>query len=506
MSKSQAPAPSSEPISLSLLRTIRPPEPLIQLAQVGLASQRTAEQAWRSWSETAILDDISWPQMRMLAAIAPRVGQMDPTYKDLGRLKGFRRFVFAHTNRTLHATRPMLVALAEAGIDMLLIKGAARLAENPSIAAERVIADIDVVVRIEDWARACAVAEREGWWNNVAPTAMDNSFADRYAAKHSIDFSQTGPEDRGYGRLDLHHHARHICRMPDDDLGIWSRARPTRFLDLDFFVPDATDQLLLMLTHGVRRVQLPNSALDWALDAAFLIREREIDWSRLVADARTTRTSALIAASLLLMSERLEIHIPQSVFARLRAKNSPVLRNELRFLARHSYGRPLAKYATDATQALALRARDYVKRAGIERARPLRVSTYPPIRLPADINQEPILLHLPDALTISDRARLDVSFRLLEAPPRGVVWLKAPMAPLGIVRLPTAPLPAEGVMLSATFEVPPELFIAYRTRAMQLRIPPGAMIDQLRLEWRAPAAPNIWRRALGKLRRVLSVR
>ena len=437
----------------------------------------------------------------MLAIVASRVKTLDPEYPDLGRLQGFKRFVFAHTHRTLHATRPMLQMLSAEGIEMMLLKTAARLTDDPSFAAERYMADVDVLVRLEDWGRACAIAEREEWrFNYPAEPMAEGRFADWYPFRHSIDFMDGTDPATCFGRLDLHHHILHTCRSPDDDLAFWKRARPARLFDLDVLVPDPTDQLLITLAHGMRRARHRNATTDWGVDAATLIRGNKIRWPRLIKDARRRRTEAPVAASLLVLKEMLGVRVPADVLEQLSTNVDAVSQAELGFLANASYRTIKMQYSEAARDGLVARAKAYVKRAKVPSDVPLRLS-YPRIQLPGSIGTDPILFDLPANLSRGEKPVLDISVSVRKTQPKWAVALDCPMTTLAIIPLDMPLMVPGSTTISTSIPIPAELFVAMRTRKLQLRIHGGAEIENLSLRWQRP--PPVWRQALRRARHLL---
>ena len=324
-----------EPVPLRPLLKIRPDQFVSLLLRTALAPDDQALAAWAQWKATRNLDDASWAEVRLLATLPERLRQIDPGYEFLARLQGFRRYIFTHAHRTLNGTRPMMEALHRAGIEMMLLKGAARLAQEPSLAAERYVSDIDVLVRVEDWDRALEVARSEGWSALLPHDApADRTAAKLFAFTHSLDFESEG--GKGAGRLDLHHHARHMCRYPGDDDALWAHCTRAQFLGVPVLLPSPTDQVLVSLAHALRHSKA-TPAGDWALDLAGILSGGKMDWKRLRQAAIASNTQAFVASALLFARRDLKLDVPQTVTKGLVAAVTDTHLGELAYLSRAHY-------------------------------------------------------------------------------------------------------------------------------------------------------------------------
>ncbi|MBS0560009.1 MAG: nucleotidyltransferase family protein, partial [Proteobacteria bacterium] len=132
------------------LRRYWPPESQLLLLRAILAGPETARAAWRAWCGMRDLDSASWPEVRLLANLAGRLPALDPGSALIPRIQGIRRFVWTQTQMQLAGARPLLAAIAQAGIPMMPLKGAARLADGVRGNA-RLVRDIDVLVPVADW-------------------------------------------------------------------------------------------------------------------------------------------------------------------------------------------------------------------------------------------------------------------------------------------------------------------------------------------------------------------
>src|SRR5262245_49502351 len=115
-----------------ILRRYWPPEGQILLLTAALADLEAARQAWRQWNLGRELDGATPQEVRLLSAVALRMPELEPGSPPDPRLVGARRYIWTHTQMTLAVVRPLLAAMRSEELRLLLLKGAARLASDPS--------------------------------------------------------------------------------------------------------------------------------------------------------------------------------------------------------------------------------------------------------------------------------------------------------------------------------------------------------------------------------------
>lgn len=189
----------------------------------------------------------------------------------------------------------LLDPLADAGVETMLIKGAA-LADRYPEPGLRPMDDVDILVRAGQHHDAAEALRRAGW----QPTR-------RQGPEYSSSLAH--PSMPGLP-VDLHHElavpAESVFRFTAADLWAASRGAP-RFGALTS-VPSPEVELLLLATHAGKPYHNFDRLL-WAVDAAVIIQgpargEEPIDWDALEAlSSRAAARSAL--AVLLSQAERL---------------------------------------------------------------------------------------------------------------------------------------------------------------------------------------------------------
>jgi Uncharacterised nucleotidyltransferase len=298
------------------LRRYRPPETQILLLIAALAEPVAAAVAWQRWTELRDLDTTAWAEVRLLSALAPRLAALDPASPYLPRIKGISRYVWTHTQITLAAGRPLLAALHQAGIPLLVLKGGARMAQDPVAAAGRLLRDIDVLVPRGQWPRALEIADRLGWL--PAPDASHQGRLEPETVRRIFPMHHAIGFRHGKGEVDLHHSALYMSRHPGADDGLWQRAQAATLQSVPVLVPSPADELLHGLCHGA--LYSPEPVADWALDTAALIRAGTVDWRVFEAEAVARSVEPYVVAGLMLLVERIGLPVPAAVLKRLTAR------------------------------------------------------------------------------------------------------------------------------------------------------------------------------------------
>lgn len=294
---------------LAVLRRHWPPEGQIRLLTAALAEPETARRAWRQWRAENDLAAADHAEVRLLAAVAGRIGEIEPDVPLDPRLEGMRRYIWTLNQITLSTTKPLLAAMHADGVRLMLIKGAARLAADPRLAKERAVRDIDALTHPDDWKRAGEVALAAGWRRS---RGRDDEL--QHLTAHAVGLS--GPRRGAGSEFDLHRFAIRQNKFRGQDLGLWERARPAEFQGLDLPCPSPTDQAIITLSQATLYNHRPHAA-HWALDVAAFLRSGEIDWSLFRHEVHLRRIEVFVAAPLLLLQERLQCPVPEHVLADL---------------------------------------------------------------------------------------------------------------------------------------------------------------------------------------------
>lgn len=461
-----------------------------------------AKSSWAAWQGQSDLDTTRWAEIRAIAASAERIAHLAPDTPSIGRIKGFRRFIFINGQRTFATVRPMLAALSEAGVDFMLLKGAARIAADSSAAAARFVGDVDVLVRFEQRERAWQVAREHRWHLNRKLSPMSGGTWEGHSSTtHALEFTPSPDIDKTV--LDLHHYSRSLCRNLGDDDAMWASARRGRFLGLDVWLPSATDQFRHTLTHALMHAS-NGRPIDWVFDSAELLGGAEIDWDAFANETIASSTQALVGSALLLLKERLSIDVPEAVIERLIGAVTPALEAEYRFRTSAYYrDTSLAGLLPGALAAATVRADAAARRRAPNTTEAPRSGwTRFPASGPTEVAPGAAMgvFPVPSDLRPGETVQLVVSLRAHDR------------AGMGSIQVPSLPVVAWkpspqslGKRRTRSVSLAANLLLMTRSKLVGIRWTGEVPLDQVEVEWvRRPPMPAALDRVLQRAIRLTS--
>jgi hypothetical protein len=269
------------------------------LLRATLAPEPEASDAYARWRAQADLATLDRASQRVLSLLAERLdGQDDEVAAKVRRIA---RFTWLRTQVLLEHTAPAVRALAESGVPVMLIKGAAVLAHTDWKVARRPMDDLDVAVPRARAGEAVAVLRGLGFQSALAgdPRQFDE--------RHALPF-----RDPSGAELDLHWHVLHSSLHHDSDTAFWEAAEDAEVRGVACRVLCREDALLQACTQG--REYSEAHPLRWAADAAELLRGAEsFDWGRVVEQARRHRLGWELRAAARVLAEVTGEPVPPEV-------------------------------------------------------------------------------------------------------------------------------------------------------------------------------------------------
>jgi hypothetical protein len=462
------------------LRRFWPPEGQILLLTAALADMALARRAWRQWDIGQNFADLTWAEVCLLAAIGHRMGELAPGATPDPRLVGARRHIWTHNQLTLGTTRPLLAALGAAGLRLMLLKGAARISIDSVQAQYRAIRDIDVMIHPEDWERGLRLAGDEGWTGGKGGIRIES-------LRRSHALNLRSPVPGAHGEFDLHRYMLIECRNEGQDLDVWDRALPVRFLDVDVLRPAPTDFALVAL--GQSMLHGGANSGHWALDVDPLIRADDIDWDLLLREARTRRIEAYVAPPLLLLKERIGSPVPATILRDLTRRLSRVALTEFECRATAYGPRTPAEYRArrimlSARAMHVARARSYSPEAGA-------LAPEPPVRRAQLKAGERMKVPVPTGMPPFARLRLHLSFDVHHARGHAHLTIDGPDFALAMVPIERAGKARGGRVRRTVTVICPACLYALRCGGEVLvRTNDRLRIRNVIASWGTPVAPS----------------
>lgn len=270
-----------------------------------------AERDWRELMAAMAFDEIAEPTQRVVPAIFRNLRDV-PELPDRDRLRGAFKYRWSQTTELLHGVRDVLVALAAAGIEHRVLKGAAVQAVCGSIGS-RAMGDVDLLVSVADVDRVGDVMAAEGFRRSGFAACSGHSEAEHHGAL---------TYNAGSCHVDVHVAE---FKEPVRLLSLMMVAPPRRIRAAGavLCVPPAELLLLHAAVHG-RLASGPTDLVQAVVDVSML--SPHVDPARLVAAARRTGTLpdllALDAALRAAGAPSIDLAVPASATAQARVESA----------------------------------------------------------------------------------------------------------------------------------------------------------------------------------------
>ncbi len=225
------------------------------------------------------------------------------------------------SDRLSEALTAVLTSLAQEGIQVILLKGAALAIELYGNAAFRPMVDLDLLVRPDELSPARRVLDRLGYCLSPNPAGHPERFDEEFGGE--VELRRDDGQDVIV--VDLHSHLiaiewyRHASRLQDVN-ALWADARPLAAAGGKAWQLSPEDTLISLCVH----LAIPEafaSPLRRLLDVDWWIRRHvlALDWERLVDRTRYFRVRMPVLVCLQMACGIYETPVPAEAFAHLRA-------------------------------------------------------------------------------------------------------------------------------------------------------------------------------------------
>jgi Uncharacterised nucleotidyltransferase len=271
------------------------------LLKAALLEGERALPAWKRWKATETITETDHESGRLFPLLARnllRIGVEDP---DLYILKNAYRHQWLVSQQRIAAGARALSALSQAGIETMVLKGAALAHRYYKDLGVRLMYDVDILVRPQS-ARLAAEVLLSSGWTQLLPLDLDVLLP----VSHGTMF-----RDGKHG-VDLHWYATWAPASEDD---FWSAAEPIEIGEARTLAQCPADQLLHMCVHGIWTDGVP---IRWVADAVTIIHsEPALDWDRLVDRGRARAVSLPLRDALTYLRNTFEAPVPGDVLRSL---------------------------------------------------------------------------------------------------------------------------------------------------------------------------------------------
>jgi hypothetical protein len=299
------------------------------LLKAALLQGEDAIFAWESWKAALDFEHLDAGSHNLLPLLhnnLSALGIKDPLMK---KLKGVYRQTWYKNQLSIHRIGPLLGCLHDAGIETMVLKGAALTPLYYRNHGLRPMSDIDILVPSKKAREAINVLIESGW------VPASQSPESQIPIAHGTEFKSTSGQI-----IDLHWHVLHECRRPEVDDRFWERAQVIKLNNVSTHALSPTDQLLHVLVHGIK--WNPDPPFRWVADAVTIINTApsQIDWHTLIREAKEYRLVLPVKMGLVYLRSMFNASIPQAILETI--QNTPASRME-RIEHRYKTGNYLRK-------------------------------------------------------------------------------------------------------------------------------------------------------------------
>lgn len=279
------------------------------LLRAALLPREPALEAWNEWRRSVNIDVIDYGSHRMIPQLYRNMQRLGVKDALMDRLKGVYRYYLYKNEILMHRIGILLAAFEEAGIETMVLKGAALIQLYYRESGLRPMLDADVLVHAHEAERAMEVLTRMQW----KPLRYGQPRM-RIPIVHSTPF-----EDEGGRQVDLHWHLFWECFNAKDDEDYWKNAVPIKIGGVGTLALSPTDQLLHTCWHGARWNEVP--PIRWVADAMSILgaSAAEIEWTSLLKKAQRHRIVLPVRDSLTYLKEKFDAPVPDSLLKSMAA-------------------------------------------------------------------------------------------------------------------------------------------------------------------------------------------
>jgi hypothetical protein len=210
-----------------------------------------AGDAWETWRRAvSSRDRITYGESRLLAAAFRPVGALGVDDQMLSVAGGLYRRSWYENHLALHRLAKAVASLNAAGIEVLVLKGAALSVLHYRDLGARPMLDVDLLVAPQRLRAAMQVLAASGWH----PVATEGPVAG------PLQYGRHLNDEQG-NELDLHAYA---LMQSADDRDLWQSRVPLDLNGVSTSAPGPAEQLLHVCVHGLR---WDGATTRWAADA-----------------------------------------------------------------------------------------------------------------------------------------------------------------------------------------------------------------------------------------------
>jgi len=281
------------------------------LLKSALLDGQSMRQAFAEWTANTPLDQVDYASYRLFPLVYQNLKKEGLHHPLIENLKKVYVETWAKNQVLFRKTSPILQAFHEAGIDTLVLKGVSLTINYYQDFGLRPMSDFDLLIPTKHFDEAIGLLQQLGWTPQLK--TPDETLPTFLSMHHALNFINS----EGYS-LDLHMHALKVCLSSDADTDFWEGAIPLVIEGIQTRCLNSTDDLFHTCIHGAEWNPMP--PIRWVADAVTILnRSAEIDWNRMISQAKKHRMTFQLFDTMHYLQECFRTPIPQDFFTSLTA-------------------------------------------------------------------------------------------------------------------------------------------------------------------------------------------
>ena len=260
--------------------------------------------AWREWRASINIEDhMDNGSFRLLPLLYQNLRKHHVEDPLMDRLKGIYRQTWYKNQKLFYETGKILKYFHDAGIQTMIVKGAALSALTYKNHGVRPMSDVDVMVPFSQILTATEVLRQKGWAPCIYPESEETL---KY--RISLQYKNSCNDE-----FDLHWFPYIEFNRKKLDGDLWNHSVPIMLANEETTAPCPTDNLIHVMIHGTW--WNPEPPIRWIADAMSIFNAFgvELDWERFVNTVRINRIALRIRDALVYLKNTFHADIPNHV-------------------------------------------------------------------------------------------------------------------------------------------------------------------------------------------------
>lgn len=266
--------------------------------------------AWNILKSNIDVDNLDYQSQLLLPLLYRNLSSQKVEDPLLKKFKGIYRLTWTKNSLLFKKAENTLKSLWDSNIRIILLKSVPLISLYYKDKGLWPMGDIDILVKSNQVWKAVDYFEKSGW---VPTTKYPDLRKEAYFIyHHSVGF--TNQQDQN---VDLHRSLLFPSPIEDFDTDFWDGAVQSEINGLPVLILNPTDMLIHICIHGLREHNA--EIFRWIADAMTILKHKspEIDWGRLLDQARKRRLVLDLSNGLGYLADLLDAPIPLQVLETL---------------------------------------------------------------------------------------------------------------------------------------------------------------------------------------------